>query len=92
VLFGTALGADFAHGFVDDALNLVRIDADVALPDVLDRALKHAPTDGVLDELGEIAFLHALGTEKGAQSQVGVLRNLDVPANGFFFHLAPMFR
>jgi hypothetical protein len=49
-------------------------------------ALKHAPADGFLDELREIALFHAVGAQVRAQGQIGVLRDLDAPADSFFFH------
>ena len=52
-------GADFAHGFGDDALQLVRVGIGVALPDVLHCAMEHAPADGLLDELREVSLLGA---------------------------------
>jgi hypothetical protein len=50
-----AFRANFGHGLVDDALDLVGISASVARPDVLDGALKHAPADSVLDELRKVS-------------------------------------
>ena len=85
--FGAAFGADLTDGFVDDALNFIRVGIGVARPDVLNGALKHAPADGFLDEFREVALFHALSAQKGAQGEIGVLRDLDVPADGlFFFH------
>ncbi len=63
------------------------IGAGVALADVLDGQLENAPAHCVLDEFREVAFLGALRTAIGAQVEVGVLRDLEVPADGFFFHL-----
>jgi len=48
--FGMAFSADLAHGFVDDALQLIRVGIRIALPDVLHGAMKHVPADGLLDE------------------------------------------
>jgi hypothetical protein len=61
-----------ADGFVDDTLDFIRIGIGVARPDVLDGAVKHAPPDCILNELGEVAFFGALGTQKGAQGKVGL--------------------
>jgi len=40
------LGADFAHRFVDDALEIIRISIGVALPNLLHRAVQYVPADG----------------------------------------------
>jgi hypothetical protein len=72
--------ADLTDGFVDEALDFIRI--GVALPDVLDGAPEHAPADGFLDEFREIALFHALRSQEGAQGEIGVFRDLDVPADG----------
>jgi len=79
-------GADLSDGFVDDALNLIRIGAGIARLDVLNGALKHAPADGLFDEFREVALFHAPSAQKGAQGEIGLLRDLDVPADSFFFH------
>jgi hypothetical protein len=39
----------------------------------------------------EVALFHALGAEIAAQGEVGFLRDLDVPAHGFF-HMTPLYR
>ena len=83
---GATFGADLTHGIVDDALNLVRVGIGVARLDVFNGALKHAPADGVFDEFREVALFHAPSTQKGAQGEIGLLRNLDVPADSFFSH------
>ena len=44
-------------GFVDDALNFIRIGVGIARPNVLNGALEHAPPDGILDEFREVALL-----------------------------------
>lgn len=41
-LFGSAFGANLAHGSVDDALQFVRVGFGVAHLDVLNGAIKHA--------------------------------------------------
>ena len=81
---GAAFGADLTDGLVDDALNLVRVGIGVARLDVLNGALKHAPADGVFDEFREVALFHAPSAQKGAQGEIGFLRDLDVPADSFF--------
>src|SRR6266851_7055000 len=84
-----AFGADFAHGFVDDALQFVRVGIGVVFPDVLHRAMKHVPTDGLLDEFREGAFFGPLCAKVSAQCEVDLSRYLNIPANcGFFFHRA----
>src|SRR5271165_6405255 len=84
---GIALGADLAHRFVDDALQLVGVGRGVAFPDVLYSAMKHPPADGLLYEFRQIALLGALGTQKSAQSEVGLFRDLNVPAyDALLFH------
>src|SRR6266849_3468644 len=85
---GAAFGANLADSVVNDALQLAWVGLGVARLDVLNGAMKHAPADSFFDELGEVALLHTLGAQKGAQGEVGFLRDLDVPADGFF-HLAP---
>jgi len=62
-LSNAAFRADLADGFVDDALNFIRIGVGKARPHVLNCALKHAPPDGILDEFREIALFHALGAQ-----------------------------
>src|ERR1035438_1684243 len=71
---------------MNNAVPFFRIGIGVAVPDVLDGALKHAPPDSLLDEFREIALFHALGAQECAQGQIGVLRDLDTPADGLFFH------
>ena len=83
---GATFGADLTDGLVDEALNLVRVGMGVARLDVLHGALKDAPADGVFDEFREVALFHAPSAQKVAQGEIGLLRNLDVPADGFFFH------
>ncbi len=80
------MGTNFADGVVDEALQLVRVGVGVAVFDILHGAMKNAPTDGLFDEFGEVAFFGALGTEKGAKGEIGFFRDFDVPANGFLFH------
>ena len=83
---GATFGADLTDGLVDDALNLVRVRIGVARLDVLNGALKHAPADGLFDEFREVALFHAPSAQKGAQGEIGLLRDLDVPADSFLFH------
>jgi len=84
---GATFGANLCHGLVNDTLNLVRVGIGMARLDVLNGALKHAPADGVLDELREVTLFHAPSAQKGTQGEIGLLRNLDVPADSFFFHI-----
>src|ERR1035438_5183033 len=79
-------GANLAYGSVDDALQLVRVGIGVALLNVLNGAIKHAPPDGLFNEFREVALFCSLGTQKGAQGEVGLFRDFDVPANGIFLH------
>jgi hypothetical protein len=90
--FCAAWSADLAESGVDDNLEFVRVGAGVARLDVLNGAVEDAPTDGLLDEFREVAFLHALGAEIGTQGEVGFFGDFDVPANGFFdfFHATPI--
>jgi hypothetical protein len=83
--------ADLADGVVDDALDFIGVGIGVARSDVLNGALKHAPADGFFNELREIALFHAMSTQEGAQGQIGVLRDLKAPADGFFFHLCHLY-
>ena len=83
---GATFGADLTHGLVNDALNVVRIGIGVARFDVLNGALKHPPADGIFDEFREVALFHAPSAQKGTQSEIGLLRDLDVPADSFFSH------
>ena len=57
-----AFGANLAYGFVDDALQLVRVGISVLLLDVLDGAMEYAPAYGFLNEFREVALFCALGT------------------------------
>jgi hypothetical protein len=57
--------------------------------DLLHGAVEDAPADGILDEFREVAFFHAPGAEIGAQGKIDLLRDLEVPANGFF-HKPPI--
>ncbi len=90
--FRAALSADLAESGVDDSLEFVRVGVGIARLDLLNGAVEDAPTDGLLDEFREVAFLHALGAEIGTQGEVGFLGDLDVPANRFFdlFHVTPI--
>ena len=81
-----ALGADLADGLIDHALDFIRVAISVPRPDVLNGALEHAAADRLLDEFREVALCRALRTQKGARSQIGVLRDLDTPAEGYLFH------
>src|SRR5258708_7455293 len=81
---GAAFGANLADGVVNDALQFAEIGLGVARLDVLNGTMKYAPADSFFDELREVALLHTLGAQKGAQGEVGFLRDLDVPADGFF--------
>src|ERR1019366_2239242 len=76
--------ANFLHGLVYEGLQLLRVGIGVAGLDVLYGAMKHAPADGLFDEFREGALLHAPGAEKSTKSEVGLLRDLDVPADRFF--------
>jgi hypothetical protein len=40
--------------------------------------------DGLLDKSREVALLHAVRAEKGAQGEICLPRDLDVPADSFF--------
>jgi hypothetical protein len=42
--FEIPFGADLAHSFVDDALQLVQVSMGVMLPDVPHDSIKHGPT------------------------------------------------
>ena len=84
---GATFGADLTHGLVDDALNRLRVGIGVARLDVLSGALKYTPTDGLFDEFREVAFFHAPSAQKGAQREIGLFRDLDVPADSFFSHI-----
>jgi hypothetical protein len=81
-----AFRAALAEGIIDDPLNFIRIGVGIVRSDVLNRALKRASPDSLLDEFREIALFHALGTQERAQGQIGVLRDLDPPADSLFFH------
>src|SRR5260370_14091172 len=87
---GAALGANLADGVVNDALQFAWVGLGIARFDVLNGPMKYAPADSFFDELGEVALLHTLGAQKGAQGEVGFLGHLDVPADGFF-HEAPTY-
>ena len=89
---GAASGANLTDGLVDDALNLIRVGIGVARLDVLNGALKHAPTDGVFDEFREVALFHAPSAQKGAQGEIGLLRDLEVPADSLFHFNTYTFR
>src|ERR1022692_3794333 len=82
--FGSLLRANFLHGLIYEGLQLLRVGIGVAGLDVLYGAMKHAPADGLFDEFREVALLHAPGAEKSTKSEVGLLRDLDVPADRFF--------
>jgi hypothetical protein len=66
LLFATALRPDLADGFVNNSLQLVRAGIRIAVLNILDGSMKDAPSHGVFDELGEVAFFHAPGTQKSA--------------------------
>ncbi len=83
---GAPLGTDLTYGLIDDALNLVRVGTGIASLDVLNGALEQAPADGLFDEFREVAFFHAPSAKKRAQTEIRLLRDFDVPADGFFSH------
>src|SRR5215469_12852571 len=47
---GATFCADLGHSVVDDALDLVRIGVSVSRLNVLNRPMKHTPTNGLFDE------------------------------------------
>src|SRR5882757_6802466 len=90
--FRAASSADLAESSVNDSLEFAGVSPGMARLDLLSGAVEDAPTDGLLDEFREVAFLHAPGAKISTQREVGFLGDFDVPANGFFdfFHATPI--
>src|SRR5271165_1524983 len=63
---GVAFGTHLTHGFVNNALQFVRVGIGVAFVDVLHGAMKHAPSDGLLDEFRKVTLLCTPRAKKGA--------------------------
>ena len=80
-------GATRFDVIVDEGLQLVRIRVGITRLDVLNGAMKNMGADGLLDEFREVPFFHAPGAQKGAQGEIGFLRDLDVPADCFVLHI-----
>jgi len=59
-------GADVAHTFVDDVPQLPRVGIGIALPHILQRAMKQAPADCLLDEFRKAALIGPLGAQRSA--------------------------
>src|SRR5271156_316728 len=72
LLLTGAFRANLAHGFVDDALQLVPVGVRVARLDALNGAMKYAPADRLFNEFRKIALFGALSTQKRAQREVGL--------------------
>src|SRR5437016_7055298 len=88
--FGATFRAYLTHRVVDERLQFIGIGLDVTRLDVLHGAMKNMSTDGLLDELRKVTLFHALRAQKGAQGQIGFLRDFDVPADCFLLHATPM--
>src|ERR1700723_3538922 len=86
--FGAMVCPDLTYRIVDEGLQVARIGVGITRFDVLNGAMKNMSADGLLDEFREVALFHSLGVQKGAQREIGLLRDLNVPAD-CFLHISP---
>ena len=76
--------AHFTNFGIDERLQRFWIGARVTPFDVLRRTVKEIGADGLLNEFREIALFHTLRSQKRAETEIRLFRDLNVPANCLF--------